>query len=165
MLERVAAVGALIGILYYPFSPLSADGHGIAFQYTLRYLTAPLAVAFVLGPIVFVSASMIRRIILAAFGALIALNSVSVTSRKDARVAARPARSPRSRPQVRSWPWPWWPWSCDVSTRRARRVAIVGVATIIVVVVVSGWFVQRRALEDRYADDGSPTAAVDAYFP
>ncbi len=163
VLERVAAIGALIGILYYPFSPLSADGHGIAFQYTLRYLTAPLAVAFVLGPIVFASASMFRRIILAAFGALIALNSVSAHHERmlawphGQLITALAAAGAVVAVAVAA------PAMRRLDARRSR-VTIVGAATIIVVVVVGGWFVQRRALEDRYADDGSPTAAVDAYF-
>jgi hypothetical protein len=168
-LERVAAVAALTGILYYPFSPLSADGHGIAFQYTLRYLTAPLAVAFVLGPIVFASAATFRRIILAAFGALITLNAVSAHHERmlawpHGQVITAVAAAAvvvfvvvlvvvlgGGRGALR------------LDARRSR-FRVVGAAAVAVIVLVGGWFVQRRALEDRYADDGSPTAAVDAYF-
>jgi hypothetical protein len=161
-LERVAAVAALAGMLYYPFSPLSADGHGIAFQYTLRYLTAPLAVAFALGPIVFASAATVRRAILAMFGALVALNAVSahhermlawphgqvVTALAAAGAVVLVAVLMGMRPLH----------------ARQSRPRIVGAAAVAVIALVGGWFVQRHALEHRYADDGSPTAAVDGYF-
>ncbi len=157
-LERVAAVAALVGIVYYPFSPLSAEGHGLAFQYTLRYLTAPLAVAFALGPIVFASAVVVRRIMLGAFGALIALNAVSAHHER-----------------MLAWPHGEFPIAIAAAgvvvlvalirfDMRDSRVRLLGVTTAVIVVLVGGWFVQRHALEHRYADDGSPTAAVDAYF-
>jgi len=157
-LERVAAIGALAGMLYYPFSPLSADGHGIAFQYTLRYLTAPLAVALVLGPVVCGSAATVRRVILAVFGALIVLNALSA---HHERMLA-------------------WPHGQSLTALvaggavvlvaalrfdvRRSRDRLLGVAAIAVIMVIGGWFVQRRALENRYAHDGAPTAAIDAYF-
>lgn len=157
-LERVAALGALAGMLYYPFSPLSADGHGIAFQYTLRYLTAPLAVALVLGPVVYASAVTVRRIILAVFGSLVALHAVS--SHHERMLAwphgqILPALLAAGAVVLVT--------ALRFDVRRSRD-RLLGAAAVAVIMVIGGWFVQRRALEHRYTHDGSPTAAVDAYF-
>src|SRR5207302_781334 len=123
------------------------DGHGIAFQYTLRYLTAPLAVALVLGPVVYGSAVTVRRTILVVFGALVVLNAVS--SHHERMLA--------------------WPHGQIVSALLVAGAVVLvaalrfdvrrspdwllAAAAVAVIIVIGGWFVQRRALEHRYAHD------------
>jgi hypothetical protein len=158
--ERVAALSAIAGMVYYPFSPLSADGHGIAFQYTLRYLTPALAIGFVIfasslarGP------ALLRRIGVVGFAALVVVNAVS---RNDERVAA----------------WPSGQLAAVIVTaavvlltaaviargRFATRTALVAASGITLCAVAGGWVLQQHYLEHRYINDGTPGALVNAYF-
>jgi hypothetical protein len=158
--ERIAALSAIAGMLYYPFSPLSADGHGIAFQYTLRYLTPALAIGFVLFASSLARAhALLRRIGVVGLAALVALNAVS---RNEERVAA----------------WPRGQLATVIVTagvvllaaaviargRLATRAKIVAASGIALFAVTGGWFLQQHYLEHRYIKDGTPGALVDAYF-
>jgi hypothetical protein len=158
--ERVAALSAIAGMLYYPFSPLSADGHGIAFQYTLRYLTPALAIGFVLFASSLASAhALLRRIGVVGLAVLVVVNAIS---RNDERVPA----------------WPPGQLAAVIVTaavvllaaaaiargRLATRARIVAASGIALCAVAGGWFLQQHYLEHRYTNDGTPSALVDAYF-
>jgi hypothetical protein len=156
--ERVAALSAIAGMLYYPFSPLSADGHGIAFQYTLRYLTPALAIGFVLFASALARANaLLRRVGVVGLAALAAVNAIS---RNDERVPA----------------WPRGQLAVVIVTasivlltaaviargRLATHVPVAVASAIALCAVAGGWFLQKHYLEHRYINDGTPSASVDA---
>ncbi|MDQ1447465.1 MAG: hypothetical protein QOC79_436 [Actinomycetota bacterium] len=158
--ERVAALSAIAGMLYYPFSPLSADGHGIAFQYTLRYLTPALAIGVVLFASSLARAhALLRGIGVVGLAALVVVNAIS---RNGERVPA----------------WPSGQLAAVIVTaavvlltaaviargRFGTRAAIVAVSGITLCAVAGGWVLQQHYLEHRYINDGTPGALVDAYF-
>jgi len=158
--ERVAALSAIAGMLYYPFSPLSADGHGIAFQYTLRYLTPVLAIGFVLFASALARAHpALRRVGVVGLAALVVINAIS---RNDERVPA----------------WPPGQLAVVIVTaaivlltaaviargRLATHIQVAVASAIALCAVAGGWFVQKHYLEHRYINDRTPSALVDAYF-
>jgi hypothetical protein len=158
--ERVAALSALAGMLYYPFGPLSADGHGIAFQYTLRYLTPALAIGFVLfASWLARTNALLRGIGVAVLAAFVVLNAIS---RNDERVSA----------------WPRGQLVAVIVTavlvllaaavvaraRLATRTLVAAASGITLCAVAGGWFLQQHYLAHRYINDGTPSALVDAYF-
>jgi hypothetical protein len=158
--ERVAALSALAGMLYYPFSPLSADGHGIAFQYTLRYLTPALAIGFVLFASSLARAhALLRRIGVVGLAALVLVNAIS---RNDERVPAWPRGQlaavivTAALVLLAS--------AVIVRPRLAPHALISAASGIALCAVAGGWFLQQHYLEHRYTDDGTPSALVDAYF-
>jgi hypothetical protein len=158
--ERVVALSALAGMAYYPFSPLSADGHGIAFQYTLRYLTPTLAIGFVFFASWLPRAhAVLRGIGTAGLAVLVVVNAIS---RNDERVAA----------------WPRGQLAVVILTAAlvlvaaaviargpfATRAVVAAASGVLLCSVAGGWFLQRHYLAHRYTNDATPSALVDAYF-
>jgi hypothetical protein len=155
---RIGAVAALGGMVYYPFSPLSADGHGIAFEYTLRYVTPSLIVGFVLLPTVFAGARA-RHGVMAGFAAIVVANAFAANHER-----------------VPAWP------SGQVLTAIVVGVAVCALPVVLsrvprsaafVVAIVSalgifaavgGRFLERHYTAHRYRDVEGPAGPLYAAF-
>jgi hypothetical protein len=158
--ERVAGLSAIAGMLYYPFSPLSADGHGIAFQYTLRYLTPALAIGFVLFASSLARAhALLRRIGVVGLAALVVVNAIS---RNDERVVAWPRGQLAA--VIVSAVVVLLAAAVIARARLASLASIVAASGITLCAVAGGWFLQQHYLEHRYTNGGTPSASIDAYF-
>jgi hypothetical protein len=159
VLERLVGGMVLAGAAAYLFTPLTADGGGLAFVYNLRYLTPVLLVGFVAGAVRLESAPLPWR------RAALALLAVIVVANASARHHER---------------MPAWPvghlgaalLACvvvlmvvglAVSAGRRGSGALRALVTIAVVVAIAGgWVLQRHYFAHRYVDAGLPLDDVYA---
>ncbi|MGH9050241.1 MAG: hypothetical protein ACRDY4_10960 [Acidimicrobiia bacterium] len=158
-LERVVGLALIAGFAGYLVTPTSG---GLNFTFNLRYLSPVLLVAVTALPITLPGVgSQLRRATLAVFAALVVVDAFS---RHHERIVAWPTGylGPgvlaglaviaivvvfrRAHPRAR------------------RRVVWSAILAVAVVAVVSGWFVQRQYLDQRYADAGLPLDPVNAAF-
>ncbi|HMG27970.1 MAG TPA: hypothetical protein VKH36_14290 [Acidimicrobiia bacterium] len=158
-LERLVALAVLAGVVAYVFTPESA---GLNFSFNVRYLTPALLVSFVLLPRRLDRASTLwRRVTWLVLLGLVALNT---TARNVERVPSWPASEVLVGVLVGVGVvvvvglLMWW------RPRVTLPTVAVTLAVVLALVVVLGYPLQRRYLEDRYVGAGLPGDAIDEYF-
>jgi hypothetical protein len=157
---RILGVGALLGLASYVVQPLTADGHGAAFPYTVRYATPSLLLLFCLAPLTLAAMPRARVALVALYALFV---GIAVVMPHHERTAGWPTDGRVVAVVVGLVVF-------VVMAAAARHVAISRTALVaigcasVVAAATAGWFVQRTYLERRYVDSAIPTAAVDEYF-
>lgn len=157
-LERLAGATVLVGVVAYMFTPLTADGGGLAFAFNLRYLMPALLLGFALGP--WALESVDERVRVAAVVGALALLAVGATARHHEGTPAWRGEGLVfallfggavliAGPSAR--------W-----LRRHRPYAVVIAVTTVVLGIACGWLVQRHYLEHRYDDAGLALDRISA---
>jgi hypothetical protein len=159
--ERLAGAGMLLGVVAYVFTPLTADGRGLAFVFNLRYLTPVLALGLSLLALTLASGTRWRR---GAWITMIGVVAVDATARHYERMPAWPAgyvgfgllaaagvvvaAALLTLPRSRTW---------------KTGLVLAGVLTA-AGCLGGGWLVQRHYLDHRYVDAGLTLDPIHAVF-
>jgi hypothetical protein len=169
-LERLVGIALLAGLIAYVFTPLTADGEGLAFKFNLRYITPSLTASVTALGLAFAYLSKRWRNVLSASFCAVTLLVVAVDahSRNFERVPAWPPASKLVGPLVAALILGY----TFVRLRGHRRLidfvpmgwrrpvlAALGVAVLII-----GYPVQSYALDHRYVHADLPLDPVNRAF-